>query len=350
MIKWLQEKGEQTFQGINARSPTKKKGGADEENLSEQSDEEEAAPDLPAKTDLVRQHMQKYARTSVSAEAYGMYNQKAAFKPRVIAKNEDQKLRILNRLSQAFMFSALDDNEKEIIILAMEEKKFRQGDKVIVQGDDGDDLYVVDSGTLSCFRKSKKDDQENFLKTYTAGDAFGELALLYNAPRAATIIADGDCTLFALDRQTFNHIVKDAAAKKREKYEHFLSRVELLDTVDPYERSKIADALKPMKFRAGEYVVKEGENGDTFFFIEDGEAYATKKRPDNTQETVYNYKVGDYFGELALLKNTPRAASIRAKTDLSVVALDRFSFKRLLGPLDEILKRNFARYEKYSQI
>ena len=54
--------------------------------------------------------------------------------------------------------------------------------------------------------------------------------------------------MFVLDRDTFNHIVKDAAAKKREKYENFLSTVELLDTMDPYERSKIADALKPMKF------------------------------------------------------------------------------------------------------
>jgi len=74
------------------------------------------------------------------------------------------------------------------------------------------------------------------LKIYKAGEAFGELALLYNAPRAATIIAKTQCTLFALDRETFNHIVKDAAAKKREKYESFLSRVEILVDMDTYER------------------------------------------------------------------------------------------------------------------
>ena len=83
------------------------------------------------------------------------------------------------------------------------------------------------------------------LRVYESGDAFGELALLYNAPRAATIKSIEDGILFALDRETFNHIVKDASAKKRARYEEFLGRIELLDTIDPYERSKIADAVRP---------------------------------------------------------------------------------------------------------
>ena len=65
------------------------------------------------------------------------------------------------------------------------------------------------------------------------------------------------------------------------------------------------------------------------------------------EQVVMEYKSGDYFGELALLKDEPRAASIQAKTDCRVVGLDRESFKRLIVPLDEILKRNMAKYQKY---
>jgi len=79
-----------------------------------------------------------------------------------------------------------------------------------------------------------------------------------------------------LDRETFNHIVKDAAAKKREKYESFLSKVELLADMDPYERMQIADALKTKKFSVGDFIVKEGEIGNDFFILESGEAVATK--------------------------------------------------------------------------
>lgn len=188
------------------------------------------------------------------------------------------------------------------------------GETIIHQGDDGDELYVIDQGDLDCYKKFSGSEENKYLKTYGSGEAFGELALLYNAPRAATIIAKTSCVLFALDRACFNHIVKEAASKKRESYEKFLGSIELLDQMDPYEKSKIADALKPCKFLKGEYVVKEGERGDSFFFVEFGEAVATKTiTPSQPPQIVYHYKPGDYFGELALLKDTPRAANIISK-------------------------------------
>eukprot|EP01016_Furgasonia_blochmanni_P022846 TRINITY_DN2481_c0_g1_i5.p4 TRINITY_DN2481_c0_g1~~TRINITY_DN2481_c0_g1_i5.p4 ORF type:complete len:131 (+),score=39.82 TRINITY_DN2481_c0_g1_i5:927-1319(+) len=120
--------------------------------------------------------------------------------------------------------------------------------------------------------------------------------------------------------------------------------------MDPYERSKIADAFREFNFKAGDYVVKQGDQGDTFYFIEEGKAIATKVlNQGEAPKTVYEYKEGDYFGELALLKNVPRQANIVAQTDLILVGLDRNSFKRLIGPLEDILARNMARYEKFMQ-
>ena len=86
---------------------------------------------------------------------------------------------------------------------------------MIQQGDKyGQHLFVVDSGELDCFKEFEKSKEPKFLKKYKPGEAFGELALLYNAPRAATITAKTESVLLALDRQTFNHIVKDAAGIK----------------------------------------------------------------------------------------------------------------------------------------
>lgn len=118
--------------------------------------------------------------------------------------------------------------------------------------------------------------------------------------------------------------------------------------MDAYERSKLADALKEEWHELDDFVIREGEEGNTFYLVMDGEAVATKTlEPGKPPHEVFKYKVGDYFGELALLKNEPRAANIIATTKLQLVALDRHSFKRLLGPIEEILKRNMDLYKQY---
>ena len=115
-----------------------------------------------------------------------------------------------------------------------------------------------------------------FLRPYKPGEAFGELALLYNAPRAATITANEPCVLWKLDRDTFNHIVKDASQKRREKYEAFLESVSIFETMEPYERSKLADAFVEHKYKEGDFIINEGEPGNELFLIQEGSAIATK--------------------------------------------------------------------------
>lgn len=127
-------------------------------------------------------------------------------------KSAAVKDKIKLRLKMAFMFKALDEPELNIVVDAMEEKKFDAGQTVISEGEAGSVLYVVEEGQLDCSKRLNPNSAtETYLKTYNPGEAFGELALLYNAPRAATIVAKTAVTLWQLDRNTFNHIVKDAA-------------------------------------------------------------------------------------------------------------------------------------------
>jgi cAMP-dependent protein kinase regulator len=119
--------------------------------------------------------------------------------------------------------------------------------------------------------------------------------------------------------------VKDAAARKREKYEEFLKRVKILENMDEYERAKLADAFKEEWYQPEQVVIKEGDSdGNTFYLVMSGEALATKTfEIGKAPIEVCRYGPGEYFGERALIKNEPRAASIIAQTQLQVVALDR---------------------------
>ncbi|KAE8388770.1 cyclic nucleotide-binding-like protein [Aspergillus alliaceus] len=219
--------------------------------------------------------------------------------------------------------------------------------KVISQGDAGDYFYIVEDGHFDVYIhpsgsvQSGPDGMGTKAGTIGPGGSFGELALMYNAPRAATIVStDSKSTLWALDRITFRRILMDSAFQRRRMYEAFLEEVPLLSSLKPYERSKIADALDAIKYSAGSTIIKEGDPGDAFYLLESGEAEAFMEGVDRP---VKSYKRGDFFGELALLADQPRAASVVAKTDVKVAKLGRDGFKRLLGPVEEIMRR--AEYE-----
>lgn len=130
---------------------------------------------------------------------------------------------ILGLIRSSILFANLDEREEHTVIDAMEEKKFTHGEIVISEGDKGDCLYIVAEGDFDCYKLIEGEDK--YLKTYKKGEAFGELALMYNAPRAATIKSKTDGTLFALDRITFSQIVKQAAIRKRELYQSVISTV-----------------------------------------------------------------------------------------------------------------------------
>ena len=319
-------------------------GGADSASETEESDEdseEEEKQEAPVKQRAVKQ------RKGISAEVFGENNRKGDFVPPVFPKSAEAKEQLKTKLLQAFMFNALDANELNIVLDAVEEVKVQSGEKVIQEGDQGDCMYVLNTGALACTKIFPGTTEPKHLKDYVPGEAFGELALLYNAPRAATITATAESTLMKLDRGTFNNIVKDAAQRKREKYENFLQSVEILQQMDPYERSKLGDAVREESFSSGDYIIRQGATGDVFYMLTSGTAKAVK-RTETEEREVMQYQAGTYFGERALLMNDLRAASIIATSDVQVLSLERATFKRLLGPLDDILRRNMEVYKKFA--
>ena len=312
------------------------------------NDDDEEQDKIDEIISLNQKRNQNNARSSVSAEVYGKFYKKEDFTSKIIPKSEEQKNRITKIVLKSFIFNNLDENELNTVLDAMAETKFKAGENVITQGATGDVLYVVETGELDCSKIFKKGDSPTWLRKYIPGESFGELALLYNAPRAATIDAKIDSICWSLDRETFNHIVKNVAVKKRERYECFLKSIEMLQQIEPYELMQICDALKVKTVEPGTKIILENEEGDNFYIIEEGEAFAEKSPGQGqTPKVVKEYCSGGYFGELALLKNEPRAASVVAKTKCRLLSLDRLSFKRLLGPIENILKRNSYSYMKF---
>lgn len=264
----------------------------------------------------------------------------AGWRPKVVEKSEDARDRIRSAIGRNILFSGLDGKERDIIVDSMEPKMFDEGAVIIRQGDVGDFFYVIDSGACDYLL-----DGIGKVGSVGTGGSFGELALMYNAPRAATVVATEPTCTWAMDQLTFKTTLMSTTMKKRKTHEEFVRSVVLLSTLNQYERLTVADALIPVMYATGEVVLREGEPGHDFYFVEEGQVMATKAGVEG--EVSRRLERGDYFGELALINNSPRAATITATAPTVCLRLDRATFKRLLGPVEDVLRSNMELYSKF---
>lgn len=196
-------------------------------------------------------------RRAVSAESVDPDKIKSLYTRKLHAKPAGVRARLLESVSKNFLFYTLDAEQKGVLLDAMFERRCEAGETVIAQGAEGDNFYLVYEGACDVYLA--KDGAESCVLHCVEGDTFGELALLYNAPRSASVRTATACTLYAVDRFTFKSIMMETTMSKRETYESFLAKVPLLSSLTPNERRTVADALKPTTYRDGEAIIHQNE-------------------------------------------------------------------------------------------
>uniref|UniRef100_A0A3B3ZI65 cAMP-dependent protein kinase type II-alpha regulatory subunit n=1 Tax=Periophthalmus magnuspinnatus TaxID=409849 RepID=A0A3B3ZI65_9GOBI len=296
------------------------KRGVTFENKSDQTKEKEK--DEEESTDSNR-------RVSVCAEAYNPDDdEEDDSEPRVVhPKTDIQRRRLQDACRDILLFKTLEQEQFSEVLDAMFEVQVKPEEHIIDQGDDGDNFYVIEKGVYDIF--VKKGDKDLCVGKYDNKGSFGELALMYNTPRAATIVATQEGALWALDRATFHRLIVKNNAKKRKMYEAFIECVPLLTSLEISERMKIVDVLGIRVFKDGDCIIKENKT------VQDG-----------AEVEVARCTRGQYFGELALVTNKPRAASVYAVGEAKCLVIDIQAFERLLGPCMDIMKRNISQYEE----
>ncbi|XP_054717060.1 cAMP-dependent protein kinase regulatory subunit-like isoform X1 [Uloborus diversus] len=307
-----------------------------QKNLNATSPCDEREDDICATPNMAP--AQRVRRGAVSAETYSEEDATTYVK-KVVPKDYKTMTALSKAIEKNVLFAHLDDTERSDIFDAMFPVVHSAGEVIIQQGDQGDNFYVIDQGEVDVYLNGQ------VVTTIGDGGSFGELALIYGTPRAATVKAKIDCKLWAIDRDTYRRILMGSTIRKRKMYQEFLSKVSVLESLDDWERLTVADALEPMQFNDGDIIVEQGQPGDDFFIIEDGTAVVLQRRSDSEpQVEVGQLGPSDYFGEIALLLDRPRAATVKAKGPLKCIKLDRARFERILGPCADILKRNMTHY------
>mmetsp|Transcript_38336 Transcript_38336/g.80666 ORF Transcript_38336/g.80666 Transcript_38336/m.80666 type:complete len:927 (+) Transcript_38336:361-3141(+) len=248
----------------------------------------------------------------------------------VYEKSDDDVEFLLDALADNFVFNTLDETELETLVNAFENYECNQGDTIIKQGETGGHFYILRSGKVAFVVDG------NEVGRAVPGNSFGELALLYNAPRAATCMAvDGKAGLWRVNQVTFRKLLAAHTIQNDNQTKDVLRKVPFLSDLDDEFIHRIADALTTVYYDAGDKIFERGSEGSVFYVIREGKVeYEHRKRG------IKVLGPGDYFGEQAIVKNEPRKADATAKRDTIALALSREVFEKVLGPLSEVIARS----------
>jgi len=274
---------------------------------------------------------------SVSPIATSDYRPKFAQRaPGTTIKTADTVELLKECLSQNFLVKRLPDLVP--LIDLMEEKIAVPGEVIIWQGSSGDAFYALESGQCDVLKDGRH------VAKIAPGKTFGDLALVNNATRQATIRATQVCRLWLFTRNQFRDLAVKQETEQMEERVIFLQQIDLFHKLVRASLEKIAEVMVLKSYNTGERIIKQGDAGDAFYMILSGRVVVTQTTTFGSSAGTELARLGPgkSFGDLALIEDAPRKATVTASSACKCWTLDRHSFKSLFGSMDEALNESIG--------
>ncbi|XP_064780890.1 cGMP-dependent protein kinase 1 isoform X2 [Oncorhynchus masou masou] len=245
-----------------------------------------------------------------------------------VKKSVSETSLIIKAIQKNDFLSRLDDEQITMMVELLVAIDFKPGNDVIKEGTEGDSMYIVAAGELLVSQADCN------LRTLTCGDVFGELAILYNCKRTATVKAKTVVRLWFMERQMYRTIMTNKSKKKREQLMGFLKTSRTLKALNDSQLSKIIDSMEEVKYQNNDVIVREGAEGNTFYIILKGEVKVTKKL-NGQEKQIRKMGKGEHFGELALIREILRTATCTAVGPVTCFSIDKEVFEETI-PIEHL--------------
>jgi CRP-like cAMP-binding protein len=221
------------------------------------------------------------------------------------------------------------------------------GETIISQGSAGDRFYVIERGLVTIW-KTDEEGVERMIVKLGRGQYFGEAALVSHKPRNASVRAETPVNLLSLKKKDFDRLVRQYLAvqiDEQVRYSWLLREMPIFEELDFAELESLSRLLETEHFQAGQVVCSEGDRGDKFYLVETGELAVTLTKNGKRVE-LSRRGPGEYVGEIALLQDGIRTATITALEETTLLSLKSEHFHRLVSghlSVGEILSRTSTR-------
>jgi len=234
------------------------------------------------------------------------------------------------------LFSELNQEEFSQVYRKLRSVKVPAEVRICREGETGDSIFIIVQGKVEVIKRVAE--EEKALAQLGAGEFFGEFGYFMDGLRHATVKALTDLELLEISKSDMDQIIEQFPQVKEVMLKFYKERVldnllalsPLTSILSPEERKKLIDRFELRECEPGEVIVQEGESGDAMFLIKSGRAEVTTIDPrDSRRLTLARLGAGDFFGEVSLIKNKPRTATITALTPMELLVITRESFEEL---------------------
>mmetsp|Transcript_12321 Transcript_12321/g.24548 ORF Transcript_12321/g.24548 Transcript_12321/m.24548 type:complete len:876 (+) Transcript_12321:124-2751(+) len=226
-----------------------------------------------------------------------------------------------------------------------------QGCSIVKKGSVGSVFYMIKQGNVMC-----SDLPNNSITYMKSGEYFGERSLLTGASRSCTVTSIEPCILFTLEKNDFHDLLGSYESTMNQNHlMRVISIIPLFKKLRESERSALVSMMKTVTFKHGDYIIKQGEEGDSFYVIVNGSAKVLfKKKDEISAKTLKMLGPGNFFGEMALLKRQPRTCSVLSNSTspdvpCECLVLDAVAFNRVIGSARGFSMINNAMEENIQQ-
>jgi hypothetical protein len=160
-----------------------------------------------AESKPVRRVMSKEKRKVISEAWAADETEEFNFEKNKTVKSAEEMARIEEMVRANFMFQSLSRQQREQIFWVMKLRTVKEGELIIKEGDEGDVMYIIDSGEFTVLKRDENGINQAVFTYTSPGAAFGELSLMYGKPRAASVRAKTDGRLWSIDRLAFRSVL-----------------------------------------------------------------------------------------------------------------------------------------------
>lgn len=247
------------------------------------------------------------------------------------------------RLPRTPLFSDLTEKEFLEAVRKVRSREIPAGDYLFHEGDRGDSIYILAEGAVEVEGRAK-DGVKAKVAVLKDGDIFGEFGFFLNSRRTTDVRAVKRSTVLELTKGDLDEMIKKHKRVEAVLFDFYKERVvdrlmalsEVFRCMSAEDRKRVLCGVTTRRFQEGSVVVNEGEAGDTMYLIKSGRVSVTVKGAGRAGRRLTGLEEGDFFGEIALATNRPRLATVKALSDLELVAFSRPVIKDILSGYPEM--------------